>query len=56
MLRIGRVSVAIRRLSAGIGQLRRDPAGQEPVGKVQLVRGQLIARDKHSTERAFLCL
>jgi hypothetical protein len=32
-------------------QLRRDPAGQEPAGKVQLVRDQLIARDRHSTER-----
>ena len=56
MLRIGHVSVAIRRLSAGIGQLRRDPAGQEPVGKVQLVRDQLILRERHSTERVFLCL
>jgi hypothetical protein len=48
--------VAIHRLSAGIDQLRRDPAGQEPAGKVQLVRDQLIARDRHSTERDFLCL
>jgi hypothetical protein len=30
MLRIGRVSMAIRRLSASIDQLKRDPAGQEP--------------------------
>jgi hypothetical protein len=48
--------VAIRRLSVGIDQLRRDPAGQEPVGKVQLDRDQLIARVRHSTERGFLCL
>ena len=56
MLRIGRASVAIRRLWAGIDQLRRDPAGQEPAGKIQLARDQLIAQDRHSTERGFLCL
>jgi hypothetical protein len=56
VLRIGRVSVAVRRLSASIDQLRRDPARQEPAGKVQLDRDQLIARDRHSTERVFLCL
>jgi hypothetical protein len=27
-----------------------------PAGKVQLDRDQLIARDRHSTERVFLCL
>jgi hypothetical protein len=48
--------VAIRRLSVGIDQLRRDPAGQEPAGKVQLDRDWLIAQDRHSTERVFLCL
>ena len=37
-LRIGRVLVAIHRLSVGIDQLRRDLAGQELAGKVQLVR------------------
>ena len=42
--------MAIRRLSDGIDQPRRDPAGQEPAGKVQLDRDQLIARDRHSTE------
>jgi hypothetical protein len=41
VLRIGRVSVAIRRLTAGIDQLKRDPAGQKPAGKVQLDRDQL---------------
>ena len=56
LLRIGRVSVAIRRLSAGLHQLGRDPAGQEPAGKVQLDRDQLFARDRHSIERGFLCL
>ena len=35
----------------GMGQLERDPAGQGPVGKVQLDRDQLFARDRHSTER-----
>jgi hypothetical protein len=34
-----------------MGQLERDPAGQGPVGKVQLDRDQLFARDRHSTER-----
>jgi hypothetical protein len=56
MLRIGRASVATRRLSAGIDQLRRDPAGQEQAGKVELDRDQLIARGRHSTERVFLRL
>jgi hypothetical protein len=34
-----------------MGQLERDPAGQGPVGKVQLDRDQLFGRDRHSTER-----
>jgi hypothetical protein len=56
LLRIGRVSVAICRLSAGIDHLRRDSAGEEQAGKVHLDRDQLIARDRHSAERGFLCL
>jgi hypothetical protein len=53
MLRTGRVSVVIRRpyTTAGMGQLERDPVGQRPVGKVQLDRDQLFARDRHSTEK-----
>jgi hypothetical protein len=37
-----------------MGQLERDPGGQGPAGKVQLDRGQLFARDRHSTEKDFL--
>jgi hypothetical protein len=33
--------VATRRLSADIDQLKRDPAGQEPAGKVQPDKDQL---------------
>jgi hypothetical protein len=35
--------------TAGMNQLERDPVGQGPVGKVQLDRDQLFARDMHET-------
>jgi hypothetical protein len=44
VLRTGRISVVIRRLV-------HTTAGQGPVGKVQLDRDQLFARDRYSTER-----
>jgi hypothetical protein len=37
-----------------MGQLERDPAGQGPVGKVQLGRDQLFTRDRHASDRNFL--
>jgi hypothetical protein len=37
-----------------MGQLEGDPAGQGPVGKVQMDRDQLFGRDRHSSDRNFL--
>jgi hypothetical protein len=48
VLRTGGVSVVIRGLV--------HHSWQEPAGKVQLDRDQLFARDRHSTDRVFLCL
>ena len=42
--------------TAGMGQLERDPAGQEPAGQAQLDRDRLFARDRFSTDRVFLCV
>jgi hypothetical protein len=53
LLRIGRASVAIRRL---VRSYVRMSAGQEPAGKTQLDRDQLFARDRFSTDRVFLCV
>jgi hypothetical protein len=39
-----------------MNQLERGPVGQGPTGKVQLDRDQLFARDRHSTDKIFLCL
>jgi hypothetical protein len=59
LLRVGRVSVAIRRLAGSYVRTlvySYASAGQEPAGKVQLDRDQLFARDRFSTDRIFLCV
>ena len=54
LLRIGRVSVAIHKFTAGIDQQVRDSAGQEPAGKVQLDRDQLCQTRQVLDRKGFL--
>jgi hypothetical protein len=56
VLRVGRASVAIRRIVHSYTPILVYSAGQEPAGKAQLDRDQLFARDRHSTHSVFPCL
>jgi hypothetical protein len=57
-LRTGSILVVIRKLiyHSRYGPARETQLGREQLEKVQLDKDQLFARDRHLTDRIFLCL